>query len=120
MSYYIFKENQEMLWNILHTVPMIQGISQEIKETLFKSIIKKNNELKPIIDNYNDLLEINRNTLLEFIYNVNPNQSQDNLKKEMDKLPQDNFKKEMDKPIQNMEELVKLHLLERENEFKKT
>jgi len=78
MSLYIHKENQELLWNIINKNPQIQQYFYEyppnVKDKWFKQIISSFYEQNQnIIFSQEQLLDINKNTILYMINDVKRN-----------------------------------------------
>jgi len=63
-SLYIHRENQTILWNIIHKIPAVQNMNEEIKTQWFKSIIESFHTTYPTISSFEELREINRQTIL--------------------------------------------------------
>jgi hypothetical protein len=78
MSLYIHEENQELLWNIINKNPQIQqyflSYPPNIKENWFKQIILSFYEQnRNIIVSQEQLLDINKNTILYMINDIKRN-----------------------------------------------
>ena len=64
-SLYLEKENQVLLWNMIHKNPQIQTLfsGPQQKEKWFNQIIMEMHEKQPNINDKDQLLSINRNTI---------------------------------------------------------
>jgi len=157
-SKYIHPENQEILWKTIHQIPYIQQLDETYKMNWFKSIIEKFHQANPHISTFDDLMVLNRQTILYIqswiveqqkqrmsvcaaapIPSVTESVASRNLQenktemytnmfsernKEYEKMVEKpgktdiSFEESRDEPLQNIEELVKRHLEERENMVK--
>jgi hypothetical protein len=76
-SLYIQKENQQLLWEMLHKTPQISQVfdpsSQTQKQTWFRGIIANFHDKTPIVQNRDQLLAMNRQTLSYMITQMNNN-----------------------------------------------
>jgi hypothetical protein len=108
-SLFVHAENQKILWKTLNEIPSVYNMELSRRQTWFKSIIQHFHETEPPVSSKEELKQINRklvclvcDSFLPKLEETEPSPFGDSVK---------------DEPLKNMEELVKQHLLERENEI---